>query len=52
MDKGTKIIIFKDKKAQKIQILSQNLKRAILEKRLVLLEDEYDDILTKLEKGE
>jgi len=54
MDKGAKLIILKDRKTAKAfnetHILSQNLKRALLERRAELLEDEYNEILMELEK--
>ena len=56
MDQGAKIIILKDKKKEKqfseIHVLSKNLRRAILERRLILLEDEYGDLLNQLEEEE
>jgi hypothetical protein len=56
MDKRATLIILKDEKAARkyceTKLLSKNFKRAILEKRLGLLENEYDNILTELEKEE
>jgi hypothetical protein len=56
MDKRAKIIIFKDEKIARDfanqHILKRNLRISLLEKQAELIEDELDEVLTRLEEEE
>ena len=56
MDKGATLISFEDRKAAKASnethILSENLRRSLLERRAELIANELDEILIKLTEEE
>jgi len=56
MDKGAKVIIFKDEKAARDfsnqHIMKKNLRISLLTRRAELIEDELEEVLDKLEDEE
>ena len=51
MDKRAKIIIFKDrKKIKETRVLKKNFRYKLLERRAELLENEYEEVLTQIER--